>query len=69
VLYPAHDAAYWAAATKGMDFSIEDRVDPLAFNHVLWQGIMGDKPYPETSTGEDLSGDRSDLLRRSHMGN
>jgi hypothetical protein len=64
VLYPTHDAAYWAAATRGMDFSVEDRVDPLAFNHVLWQGIMGDKPYPETSSGEDLSGDRADVLRK-----
>jgi DNA-binding beta-propeller fold protein YncE len=64
VLYPTHDADYWAAATKGMDFSVEDRVDPLAFNHVLWQGIMGDKPYPESSSGEDLSGDRADVLRK-----
>jgi DNA-binding beta-propeller fold protein YncE len=68
-LYPAHDAAYWAAATKGMDFSVEDRVDPLAFNHVLWQGIMGDKPYPEISSGEDLSGDRAELLRQSRPEN
>jgi hypothetical protein len=68
-LYPAHDAAYWAAATKGMDFSVEDRVDPLAFNHVLWQGIMGGKPYPEISSGEDLSGDRAELLRKSRPEN
>jgi len=69
VLYPTHDAAYWAAATKRMDFSVEDRVDPLAFNHVLWQGIMGDKPYPEISSGEDLSRNRAELLRKSRSEN
>ncbi len=69
VLYPAHDAAYWATATKGMDFSVEDRVDPVAFNHILWDGIMGSKPYPAVSSGEDLSGDRAELLRKSRTEN
>jgi hypothetical protein len=46
MMRPSHDAAYWAAATKGMDFSVEDRVDPVAFNHILWKGLMGSKPYP-----------------------
>ena len=65
VLLPTHDAAYWEAATKGMDFSVEDRLDPLAFNHVLWEGIMGAKPYPVVSSGEDLRGDRAELLRKA----
>lgn len=49
---PMHDAAYWAAATKGMDFSVEDRVDPVAFNQILWRGLMGTKPYPEHRESE-----------------
>jgi DNA-binding beta-propeller fold protein YncE len=65
VLYPSHDAAYWEQATKGMDFSVEDRVDPLAFNRVLWEGIMGDKPYPVVSSGEDLREDRGEPLGKS----
>jgi DNA-binding beta-propeller fold protein YncE len=69
VLYPSHDSAYWEQATKGMDFSVEDRVDPLAFNHVLWEGIMGDKPYPVVSSGEDLRDDRGELLRKSRTEN
>ncbi|HZR66880.1 MAG TPA: beta-propeller fold lactonase family protein [Terriglobales bacterium] len=60
----SHGAAYWAAATKGMDFSVEDRVDPVAFNQVLWKGLMGTKPYPATSNGKDLRNDRGDLLRQ-----
>jgi DNA-binding beta-propeller fold protein YncE len=60
-----HDATYWEAATKGMDFSVEDRVDPVAFNQVLWKGLMGDKPYPITSNGEDLSDDRRQLLEKT----
>jgi hypothetical protein len=59
---PTHDAAYWAAATRGMDFSVEDRVDPLAFNRILWEGLMGAKPYPSTATGQDLREDRQQLL-------
>ena len=32
--------------TKGFDFSKEDRVDPTAYNRILWQGLKGDKVYP-----------------------
>lgn len=61
---PTHDSTYWARATKGMDFSVEDRVDPLAFNQILWRGLMGSKPYPEVSNGIDLSAHRESLLER-----
>jgi DNA-binding beta-propeller fold protein YncE len=44
---PKHDAAYWARATRGFDFSDADRVPPLRFNQVLWRGLMGNRPYPE----------------------
>jgi hypothetical protein len=61
---PTHDAAYWSIATKGMDFSVEDRLDPLVFNQVLWQGLMGSKPYPATSSGIDLRENREQLLQQ-----
>ena len=61
--HPTHDAMYWAAVTKGMDFSVEDRVDPVAFNHILWQGLMGSKPYPTRSNGLNLRENREQLLR------
>ena len=61
--HPAHDAAYWAAATRGMDFSVEDRVDPLAFNHILWKGLMGAKAYPSAATGQNLRNNRQQLLK------
>ena len=61
---PTHDAAYWAAVTKGMDFSVEDRVDPQAFNHIVWEGLMGSKPYPAVASGLDLREDRRELLDR-----
>ena len=59
---PTHDADYWATATKGMDFSVEDRLDPLAFNQILWRGLMGSKLYPVTSSGQDLRQNREQLL-------
>jgi Phosphoesterase family len=62
VLHPTHDAAYWATATRGMNFAVEDRVDPLQFNHVLWKGMMGDRPYPSESSGVDLRSNRDELL-------
>jgi len=45
-LKPTHDASYWAAKTAGMNFSREDQLDAYAYNRILWQGLMGAKPYP-----------------------
>jgi hypothetical protein len=59
-----HNAKYWAKATNGMDFEEEDRVDPLDFNHILWKGLKGNKPYPAATTGLDLRLNREALLRR-----
>jgi DNA-binding beta-propeller fold protein YncE len=47
---PTHNRAYWAAKTKKFDFSEEDKVDAVAYNKILWQGLMGNKPY---TTGRD----------------
>lgn len=63
---PTHDAQYWAAATRGMDFSAEDRIDFNKYNHILWKGLMGDQPYPETPSGLDLRNHREELLRQYH---
>jgi len=49
---PKHNAAYWAKATAGFDFSDADRVPPAKFNRVLWKGLMRGKPYP-TLTGQE----------------
>ncbi len=43
---PTHSAAYWVAKTRKFDFSEEDKVDAVAYNKVLWQGLMGGKRYP-----------------------
>jgi hypothetical protein len=45
-----------------MDFEAEDRVDPLDFNHVLWKGLKGNRPYPADPTGLDLRVNREALL-------
>ena len=63
-LKPTHNSAYWAQATKGMDFSAEDRIDFNRYNHVLWQGLKGNQPYPEASSGLDLRMNRTELLSR-----
>ena len=52
--HPTHDAAWWEAKTRGFDFSVEDRIDSAKFNRILWEGLMGDKPYPTTRSGIDL---------------
>ena len=51
---PTHNAAWWEEKTKGFDFSAEDRIDTEKFNRILWEGLMGDKPYPTTRSGADL---------------
>ncbi len=58
-----HSSAYWAAATKGMDFSAEDRIDFNRYNRILWQGLMGNRLYPETPSGLDLRKNRAALLK------
>ncbi|MGO9011578.1 MAG: bifunctional YncE family protein/alkaline phosphatase family protein [Bryobacteraceae bacterium] len=64
VMRPTHDAAHWAKATEGMDFSAEDRFDFGRYNRILWKGLMGDKPYPEAPSGSDLRRNRAELLAR-----
>ena len=43
---PTHDAAYWANATAGLDFSEADRVPTGKFNRLLWKGLKGNAQYP-----------------------
>ncbi len=63
---PRHDAAYWAEKTKGMDFSVEDHVDPDKFNRLVWYGLVGDDvPYPTARSGRDLRGNRDELLKEN----
>jgi hypothetical protein len=57
-----HSAKYWARVTKDMDFSDADRIDDDVYNHILWKGLMGGRPYPTRSTGLDLRRNRSRLL-------
>ncbi len=51
-LASTHDAAWWAAATQGYDWSAEDKNDAGAFNRVLWSGLAGDRPYPDVASPE-----------------
>lgn len=43
---PTHSGRYWAIKTRGLDFSSEDKVDAMAYNKLLWEGLMGNTPYP-----------------------
>jgi len=63
VLYPKHNAAYWARVTAGMDFSDADRIDFDRYNHILWRGLMGPEPYPSIRSGVDLRLHRARLLQ------
>jgi YVTN family beta-propeller protein len=48
---PKHDAAYWAEATRGFDFSDADRVPVDLYNQVQWDGLMDGAPYPVHRSG------------------
>ena len=63
---PRHDAAWWAARTRGYDWLEEDKIDTPAFNRLLWQGLAPGRPYPATRSGKDLKpvGGQPDALRR-----
>ena len=63
--YPTHPAGWWSARTRGMDFSVEDRLDAVKYNRLLWQGIKGQQPYPAVRSGKDLRQDRQKLLDKA----
>jgi hypothetical protein len=48
-LKSTHKAKYWAAKTRGFDFSGEDRVPRDLFNRILWEGLKG-TPAPVVHT-------------------
>ena len=53
-ILPRHDAAYWDKATRGFDFSAEDRIPFDLMNEVLWEGLMDGKPYPTQRSGAKM---------------
>jgi DNA-binding beta-propeller fold protein YncE len=55
---PTRSSAYWAAAMKGQDFSVEDHLDTARFNAALWRGMKGAAPYPTARDGRDLRAKR-----------
>jgi YVTN family beta-propeller protein len=67
-LEPTHNAAYWTAVTRGMDFRVEDHFNFDRYNHILWKGLMGNRPYPKEPTGLDLRHHRAALLHRYRIG-
>ncbi len=46
----AHNAKYWADATRGYDWRSEDRINADAYNRVLWNGLKQRQDYPVKST-------------------
>jgi hypothetical protein len=60
---PLHDGGWWAGKTQGFTFVKEDLNDASAYNRVLWEGSMGDRPYPTTRSGLDLRHNRKKLLK------
>ena len=61
--HDAHPAAYWAHLTRGFDWTTEDRIPPVLFNRILWNGLTGGRPYPVAREGQDYSVDRADVLK------
>jgi YVTN family beta-propeller protein len=59
-----HDATWWTERMKGFNFHDADRLDTVAFNRILWEGIMGDVPYPTVRSGLDLRKNRAELLSK-----
>jgi hypothetical protein len=64
LLQPLHDAKWWAAKTKQFQFGDADLNDAVLYDRVLWEGTMGDRPYPLTRSGLDLRHNRKKLLQQ-----
>ena len=63
-----HSAAWWADRTRGYDWSAEDRIDAVGFNKLLWEGLVGNRPYPTERDGRDYGADRARVLRTRGQG-
>ena len=49
-----------------MDFAHADRVDPVAYNRILWRGLKGDVVYPgDASLAETRRLYKAALKRRT----
>jgi hypothetical protein len=46
-----HTAAWWAAQTRGYDWTHEDKVPAVLFNRVVWRGLYPGRPYPDVRSG------------------
>ena len=59
-------AAWWAAHSRGQDFSVEDDLDTDGFNRALWLGLAPPNvPFPSHPvTGADLRANRAALLAK-----
>lgn len=62
---PLHDSNWWAQRTRGFTFVKEDLNDASVYNRVLWEGTMGERPYPSARSGRDLRHNRRKLLADS----
>jgi YVTN family beta-propeller protein len=69
LIRPTHSATYWANVMKGFDFSVADHLDSARYNRILWNGLMGDRPYPTLRDGRDLRLNRDVLLKRAKKKN
>ncbi len=64
---PLHDSTWWAQKTQAFTFVKEDLNDAAAYNRVLWEGTMGDRPYPNTRSGRDLRRNRKKMLTQASI--
>jgi len=59
----ARSVKWWIAHGKKLVFTAPDIDNANDMNHIIWAGTVGDVPYPQTRTGEDLSFNRAAVLR------
>ncbi len=54
-LYPTHSSLWWARKTREIDLTDIDAANPAVYNRVLWQGLVGNRPYPTKRSGKNLT--------------
>lgn len=65
-IHSRHTPVWWAAHSRGQDFSVEDDLDTNRFNRALWLGLApSNAPFPSHPvTGADLRENRAALLAK-----
>jgi YVTN family beta-propeller protein len=59
-----HNGTWWQERTRNLAFDGPDKNDAIGYDKLLWEGLVGNRPYPAARSRKDLRENRSRLLQQ-----